>query len=235
MIVKNEAPRLEGCVRPLLPLVEEVVIVDTGSTDNTIEVARRLGARVQRREWRDSFAQARNASLAAARGEWILVVDADERVDPPNRRKLARLLAGLGATKVDAYRLRVLNWWCEGAQRDLAKYVLFRNRLEIRYQGRVHETVRHSLARIAARTADAGVVLHHRGDLRTLEEALRKDLEYARLGTGSASTMLDQLFGAPEAPLQPGSVSAVLEWGSGALPSLGRRIVERAREVARQR
>ncbi|MCB9527433.1 MAG: glycosyltransferase family 2 protein [Myxococcales bacterium] len=82
LIVRDEEALLPGCLASLAGLADELVVVDTGSADRTVEIARAHGARVERFTWIDDFAAARNASLAAARGDWILVIDADERLAP---------------------------------------------------------------------------------------------------------------------------------------------------------
>ena len=91
MIVKNEERFLEGCLRSAAPIVDEVCIVDTGSTDATLEIAARFGAQVVHRPWRDDFAWARNEALALATKRWILVLDADEELDAQSREVLQSL------------------------------------------------------------------------------------------------------------------------------------------------
>jgi tetratricopeptide (TPR) repeat protein len=78
MIVKNEANHLARCLKSAKPWVKEMVVVDTGSTDTTISIAKELGAKVHHFSWSNNFAAARNYSLSLATGEWILVLDADE-------------------------------------------------------------------------------------------------------------------------------------------------------------
>lgn len=80
LIVRNEERFLEACLRSLHGRVDEIVMVDTGSTDRSPRIAADLGARVVHRAWGDDFAFARNASFEAARGNWVLYIDADEQV-----------------------------------------------------------------------------------------------------------------------------------------------------------
>ena len=96
LIVRNEERSLERTLASLADLVQEVIVVDTGSEDGTKEVAARQGARVADFQWVDDFAAARNESLRLATGEWIFWLDADEWLDEENRPKLRELLAGLG-------------------------------------------------------------------------------------------------------------------------------------------
>ena len=72
MIVRDEAENLERCLRSVAGVVDELCVLDTGSTDGTIELARRLGARVSSAPWTQDFSAARNASVALASGDWIL-------------------------------------------------------------------------------------------------------------------------------------------------------------------
>lgn len=78
MIVKNEARCIERCLMSLRDMVDEIVVLDTGSTDETVQIAKSLGAKVYHFDWCNDFSAARNASLEHATGDWILVVDADE-------------------------------------------------------------------------------------------------------------------------------------------------------------
>src|SRR6202035_889807 len=82
MIVRDEESHLPACLESIRPAVDEIVIVDTGSTDRTVEIARSFGARVQVHPWQGDFSQARNIALELAGGTWILYIDADERLRP---------------------------------------------------------------------------------------------------------------------------------------------------------
>ena len=95
MIVKNEEANLPACLESVRDLFHEVIVVDTGSTDRTKEIAASFGARVFDFPWVDNFAAARNAALDHATGDWIFWMDADDRLDEVNRRKLSERLAGL--------------------------------------------------------------------------------------------------------------------------------------------
>src|SRR5262249_23051971 len=96
MIVRNEEANLPGCLESVADLVDEMVVVDTGSTDRPKGVACRYGARVFDFPWVDHFAAARNESLRHARGRWVFWLDADDRLDEENRARLRTLLAGIG-------------------------------------------------------------------------------------------------------------------------------------------
>jgi FkbM family methyltransferase len=105
VIVKNEEANLPACLGSARDLVDEMIVVDTGSTDRTKELAAGFGARVFDFPWVDSFAAARNESLRHATGEWIFWLDADDRLDEDNRGKLRKLFAQLKDENV-AYSMK---------------------------------------------------------------------------------------------------------------------------------
>jgi glycosyltransferase involved in cell wall biosynthesis len=92
MIVKDEQGNLPHCLGSVAGLFDEIVVVDTGSTDRTREIAREFGARVFDFVWVDDFAEARNAALARATGDYAFWLDADDVIDPPQRARLERLI-----------------------------------------------------------------------------------------------------------------------------------------------
>lgn len=93
MIVKNEERFLDECLASARGVVDAIVLVDTGSTDRTLEIARKHGALIVEHAWNDDFAAARNAALPHVRGGFILMLDADERLGPGARRALRKALA----------------------------------------------------------------------------------------------------------------------------------------------
>jgi Glycosyltransferases involved in cell wall biogenesis len=93
MIVRNEAQRLEACLGSVRGLADEMVVVDTGSSDDTIAVAEAAGARVEHLTWPGDFAPARNAALSHVSGDWVLVLDADEQLRQEAIAPLRALMA----------------------------------------------------------------------------------------------------------------------------------------------
>jgi GT2 family glycosyltransferase len=106
MIVRNEEANLPKCLASAEGLFDEIVVVDTGSTDRTKEIARSFGARVFDFVWVDDFAAARNAALARATGNYAFWLDADDILDPPQRERLKRVIDGLGSSGQTAYVVR---------------------------------------------------------------------------------------------------------------------------------
>ncbi len=96
--MRNEEHNLSHCLESVRGLFDEIVIVNTGSTDQTVEIAKSFGARVFDFPWVDDFAAARNAALARATGDYTFWLDADDVIEPPEREKLERLLRELRPT-----------------------------------------------------------------------------------------------------------------------------------------
>jgi glycosyltransferase involved in cell wall biosynthesis len=139
MIVRDEADNIAACLQSVIPYVDEMIVVDTGSLDDTSKIATELGAKVYHYEWRNDFAAARNYSLKQASGDWILYLDADERLESGSGPELRRLLSD---PDCDGYFLLELNHFTENWEQDFAPHItprLFRNRPEHRFTGRIHE------------------------------------------------------------------------------------------------
>ncbi|MCS6850304.1 MAG: glycosyltransferase [Gemmataceae bacterium] len=197
MIVKNEQADLPSCLASVADLVDEIVVVDTGSTDTTREIAARYGARIVDFAWCDDFAAARNESLRHATGEWIFWLDADDRIDDTNRAKLRTLCAGLRDEHV-GYLMRCL---CplDGAGLAIAgaHVRLFRRRPDVRWRHRVHEDIVPALQETGATIRPTDIVITHAGyrdpaeRRRKMERNLRLLLLRAAEGTPEAALVLD--------------------------------------------
>lgn len=138
IITRDEEAQIGRLLESVLPMAAEIIVVDTGSTDRTPEIAAERGARVIHHPWRDDFAEARNVSLSHATGDWILVLDADEALPPETARKLPGALTDQDA---DGYLMPVINYVDGAATSRTAIVRLFRNRPAYRYTGRIHEQV----------------------------------------------------------------------------------------------
>jgi glycosyltransferase involved in cell wall biosynthesis len=143
LIVRDEAAFLPDCLASIAGTVDEIVVVDTRSADDSPAIAAGFGARVHHEPWRDDFAAARNTALGYSTGQWILYIDADERLAPVRRPELEKLLAG--ADEV-AFRLLLQPNTLATPYRE---YRLWRNDQRIRFVGAMHEKVVPSIHAVA--------------------------------------------------------------------------------------
>jgi tetratricopeptide (TPR) repeat protein len=180
MIVKDEEAMLPRALAAVAEFVDELIVVDTGSTDRTVEIAESFGARVLHHEWDGDFAAARNVGLDVATSDWLLYLDADEVLvegDGPRLREL------LGHTWREGIFLTETNHVGEledGAAVQHNALRLFKNRSEYRFEGRVHEQFAHKLPSLPERIAYTQVRIEHFGYLgavRDAKEKSRRNLE----------------------------------------------------------
>jgi len=198
MIVKDEADCLADCLKSVQELVREMIIVDTGSSDRTLEIARSFGARVFSFAWKDDFSAARNHSLGYAGCEWALVLDADEVIDEDDHPRLQTLIED---DRAAGYRLMQQTYQHQSAHADWKVSVnptslsrgcpgytesplvrLFRNRSGVGFKGRVHELVEHDLYQKGRNIIDTDIPIHHYGKLIDEARLHRKHLLYQRIG-----------------------------------------------------
>ena len=144
MIVRDEEAVLRDCLTSIQDVVDEIIIVDTGSTDRSPDIARQFGARLFDYRWRDDFAAARNEALARARGRFILYIDADERLTRTSRGDVARVLADESAV------CHTVLFRPQQGYTRYREYRIFRNDPRIRFQGAIHETMVPALHQVAA-------------------------------------------------------------------------------------
>jgi glycosyltransferase involved in cell wall biosynthesis len=161
LIVRNESRFIEGCLQSLVGLADEIVVVDTGSQDDTIEKALQFPIELFHFAWCDDFSAARNFAIEQATGEWILYIDADERFEVPDPSLLDTVLAD---TAKVAWRLRFyprVDWT------PYAEVRLFRNDPRIRFHGVIHESILSSIDKVSSadgkETGICRLKLHHIG------------------------------------------------------------------------
>ncbi|MGE6667782.1 glycosyltransferase [Paenibacillus xylanexedens] len=169
MIVKDEAGSLQQCLNAVRDVVDEIIVVDTGSIDDTTEIARLHGAVVIRTEWNGDFSEARNLSLAAATKPWILVLDADEvwAQTPQMKTELVQLLA-TSREDVWGYWIQVTSLLGVSGEERVTDAVcrLFRNDPRIAFQGRIHEEIASSIMALAPQgVLHSGLEVIHYGYL----------------------------------------------------------------------
>ena len=175
MIVKDEEEMLPRCLGAIAPVVDEIVVVDTGSRDATIEIARSFGARVIEHKWTDSFAEARNISFDAATCDWLMFLDADQVLVSEDAQRLRALT---GHTWREAFYLVQTSYLGETGDGFAATdnvLRVFRNRPQYRFEGRVHEQITHNLPVYApGRVQQTTVRVRHYGYLEAVRSVKAK-------------------------------------------------------------
>ena len=189
MIVRDESKFLAGCLESVRGFADEIVVVDTGSVDDTVAIASASGARVYPFAWRDDFAAARNESLRHCTAEWVLFLDADERLAPAQEEALAGCLDDRGAA-AHALLVRSRATLPTGPSVQVMPYArLFRNDPRFRFEGTIHEQITPSIERAGGVIRPASIIIEHLGygqgvdvlrqkterNLRLLHERLRKN------------------------------------------------------------
>ena len=179
MIVKDEEKYLEQCLNSVKDIVDEIIVVDTGSADKTKEIAKRFNAKIFDFKWIDDFSAARNESIKHAKKDWILVLDADEVLDEEGLKKIKEFVRN---NEVDGYLFLQKNYTNETSiagfvneehKKDGKIYAgwygsfiarLFRNKKGYGFEGSVHELAEHSIQNKNGKIAATNVVLHHYGN-----------------------------------------------------------------------
>ena len=182
MIVRDEERVLDACLRSAAPWVDEIVVVDTGSTDRTVEIAASHGARVEHFAWCDDFSAARNESLRYATGDWILWLDADDtlpwRSGEAIRQSVETAPAGVTAFVIPVQFVE--NGSTHGATRvDHVK--LFRNGLGVQFERRIHEQILASLRQVGGDIARCPALVLHSGYDISAEGQQKKRARDARI------------------------------------------------------
>jgi glycosyltransferase involved in cell wall biosynthesis len=165
MIAKDEEANLTRCLESVKGIVDEIIVVDTGSTDKTVDIAMAYGAFVPQIIWHDDFSQARNIGLGMARGQWILFLDADEELV---KEDAGSLRAALENGDKEAYYLTLINFRGDVVGRDFVKATavrVFRNRREYRFEGAIHEQILPIIEKHGGKAGVLDVRVNHYGYL----------------------------------------------------------------------
>jgi tetratricopeptide (TPR) repeat protein len=201
MIVKNGAQTIRQCLESVRGVVQQIVVADTGCTDNTCEIAREFNATIISVPWENHFAHARNAALKPITTDWVLTLDADEELDQDAKKKIPRLL---NAENVGGYVTPIRNYvpnkftraWDRmavpndhrhpRAEKAEAFVVhencrLFRRDPEIYFVGRVHEAVESRIKALNLKLPQAPFFIHHFGQLSTAQVREEKSVFYRNL------------------------------------------------------
>lgn len=191
LIVRDEAKTLARCLKSAQPWVGEIVVLDTGSTDDTVAIAESFGARVHHFTWCDDFSAARNAAIAHATRDWILMLDGDEELLV---EAASELEAALAAPRHGGYVLEQRNSRDDGGVTITPLLRLFRRRPEFRFAGRLHEDVTPAIQAAGWQVAPlAAIAIRHDGYLAAHAQAKQK-------GQRNFQLALAAVEAAPESP-----------------------------------
>ncbi len=211
MIVRDAAAILAACLESARGAVDEMVIADTGSVDDTMGIASHFGARVVSIPWTNNFAEARNRALAHVKTDWVLALDADEQLDIRAAKQIRPLLEQRAISGfVVTIRNYVLSleervWDCAAkpndsllpAAKEYPAFVehenvrLFRREKDIYFAGRVHESVGPRIQELGRKLARSSFFIHHFGLAADAETRARKNLFYRELGREKIQEMPD--------------------------------------------
>lgn len=224
MIVKNEEMNLPACLASLKPIIHEMVVIDTGSSDRTADIAAAFGSRVFNFAWNGNFSDARNCAVNEARGKWILVMDADEVLAANDYEAVRSAVREAGDKKI-AWSVLTRNYTTQvNAQGWIAndgaypreeradgwhpswKVRLFQNQPGIKFSGEVHEMVESSLRQSGFTTRKASFVAHHYGELASDGKDLEKQLRYFETGMKKLEQNPDDLAAIAELAVQAGEL-----------------------------
>ena len=155
MIVKNEEKYLRECLNSVKDIIDEIIIVDTGSTDDTINIAKEFNAKIYNYIWIEDFSDARNFALNKSTGDWILYLDADERLSAKSINKLKNIIK---KNELSGYRCIVNSIDDINGKPNLMRYTrLFHNNPSIRFKGKIHEQIDDSLLENGYKISDTDI------------------------------------------------------------------------------
>jgi glycosyltransferase involved in cell wall biosynthesis len=219
MITRNEEQYLARCLNSVRAIVDEIILVDTGSADRTIDVARLFGAQVYDFVWNDDFSAARNFSLSKSSGDCVFSLDADEIISEQDHIYLKRLSNEI-SNRGTAFTLVTRNYtndpnqvgWmpndggyrCEEAgcgYIPTEKVRFFPNHKSIRYEYAIHEMVEPSLNREGVEIKGCGIPIHHYGPLAKDNRNI-KMLAYYRMGKNKLAQLGDHVIALRELAIQ---------------------------------
>jgi tetratricopeptide (TPR) repeat protein len=189
LIVKDESAFLDGCVDSVRELVDQIVIVDTGSTDGTAERAERIADDFVTDDFAGDFSAARNLALERATHDWVLFLDADERL-PRSQHARVRDCVTSAPEDVLGVRLMRYNMFATGGFYTGRELKLFRNRPDVRYRRRINESVADAIRDAGGRVVPGEILLNHFGHCRPVSTRDAKARRYLAL-------MEDQLRNQP--------------------------------------
>ena len=177
MIVKNEEEFIEDAIASVRDLAEEVIVVDTGSTDRTVELSKAAGATMGFFDWTGDFSAARNESLNMASSDWIMVLDADERLSATSKTSVRAVMhEHQGDDDIRVFCVKIKNYTRDGVfMNDGFSGRIFRNLPNMRFEGRVHEEVARGRSDVSTDYRLDIVFDHYGADPTVMKEKAKDD------------------------------------------------------------
>ena len=186
VITKNEEENIGTWLASMKKIADEMIVVDTGSTDRTVEMAKEAGARVFHHAWQNDFAAAKNAALEKAKGDWILFLDADEHFSSQTLPKVRPLLEKVEASPkpIVGVICRLINIDKDQGNRFMGAIFqlrIFRNSRDLRYEGKIHEHIVDVRREEHEMFATPKLVIFHTGySLHLVRKKLERNLDFLR-------------------------------------------------------
>jgi glycosyltransferase involved in cell wall biosynthesis len=194
VITKNEAGEIGRWIDSMQQCTDEQILVDTGSTDETVVIAAAAGVKVYHYEWENNFAAAKNFAIEKATGDWIVFLDADETFTPDTVGNVRQVIAREHPRlqDVDAIMCPIINIDTDQNNMEISRFVnlrMFRNVPYLRYTGNVHEGIRHKGAELRIHIEKKDLKIYHTGyssnrvqkklerNLKLLQDDIRKNGE----------------------------------------------------------
>lgn len=178
MIVKNEEKYLKRCVDSVSDLVDEVIIVDTGSSDETINIASQLTKKVYKKEFNGNFAEMRNYAINQAQNDWILFLDADEFFYPNEVMRIQKLFSKGIPDKIGGIEFNAYNFFNTGGWFTSHVLRIFRNNRGFHYERAVGERIVNSILSAGYEIMEPDIILTHTGYCKSSEYRFKKMENY---------------------------------------------------------
>lgn len=183
LIAKNEELNIGRCLSSLKGLADEIIVVDTGSEDRTIEIAKSHGARVYHHPWENDFSKPRNYAIDQAAGDWIIFLDADEYfADKHSLNNAKKYMEEYLRKDVDAFFCRIVNIDTDPDKPQISTAInlrIFRNNPNLRYRYEIHEEIFHRNRKLKMVVLNDEVDIMHTGySDNIVEKKIKRNLEY---------------------------------------------------------
>lgn len=172
MIVKNEEKFLEDCLLSVKEIVDEIIIVDTGSIDSTLSIAKKYNAKIFHFNWINDFSAARNFALDKVTGDWVLYLDADERINLDSRTELIKLKNEKPDHGIECVIQNIDE--IKGRPSVMLYTRIFPNNKKIRFEGKIHEQIETSIRRNRFPVIKSNIKIIHLGYNLNTEDKLKK-------------------------------------------------------------